>query len=180
MEDEGGDDVAEEDLRTLASIERLRTDLAASMAAENWTHALDVVKDLRFLCPCQEELSLTRAEILAMMGTFEESNRIINDIKGRGGHSKMINVNVKTRAPDPHAKKQTKCKELGNTCNSIKNFKSNFGPIPCLFFTFDQYFLFFNYNIQQALHEVIFKTFYKDFLTWIRIGIDKAAGSKSA
>ena len=43
MEDEGGDDVAEEDLRTLASIERLRTDLAASMAAENWTHALDVV-----------------------------------------------------------------------------------------------------------------------------------------
>jgi hypothetical protein len=26
---------------------------------------------------------LVRAEILAMMGTFEESNRIINDIKGR-------------------------------------------------------------------------------------------------
>jgi hypothetical protein len=24
-----------------------------------------------------------RAEILAMMGTFEESNRIVNDIKGR-------------------------------------------------------------------------------------------------
>jgi hypothetical protein len=26
---------------------------------------------------------LVRAEILAMMGTFEESNRIVNDIKGR-------------------------------------------------------------------------------------------------
>jgi hypothetical protein len=31
------------------------------------------------------DLGLVRAEILAMMGTFEESNRIVNDIKGRKG-----------------------------------------------------------------------------------------------
>ena len=34
MADEGGDDVAEEDLRTLASIERLRTDLAGHFLKE--------------------------------------------------------------------------------------------------------------------------------------------------
>jgi hypothetical protein len=75
------EDELAEDLRTLDSIERLKDDLAACMAEEKWTEALDVVKDLRFLCPCEDNLGLVRAEILAMMGTFEESNRIVNDIK---------------------------------------------------------------------------------------------------
>jgi predicted Zn-dependent protease len=70
-----------DDLRTVESIERLKADMDTFMREENWTQALDTLKDLRFLCPCQEDLLLLRAEILAMMGTFEESNRIVNDIK---------------------------------------------------------------------------------------------------
>jgi flagellar biosynthesis GTPase FlhF len=70
-----------DDLLTVESIERLKADMDTFMREENWTQALDTLKDLRFLCPCQEDLLLLRAEILAMMGTFEESNRIVNDIK---------------------------------------------------------------------------------------------------
>jgi hypothetical protein len=43
-------------LKTLENIERLREELEVCMAAEEWTEALDVAKDLRFLCPCDTGL----------------------------------------------------------------------------------------------------------------------------
>jgi len=72
----------EEEQRQLEALEKMYTELNRHIENNDNASALDTIKDLIYQCPGSEKLNIIKAEILALMGTFEESNRIINDIKG--------------------------------------------------------------------------------------------------